>query len=94
MTPEYRHSYEIKKPLIEDKDGNLFPMRISTGRLEITTFGEMVVFTKSNRGQMFHDSRQKKPIGRMEFVAEIRRLLDNDDIAKSALYKMTGEWMF
>ncbi|MEI6415502.1 MAG: hypothetical protein WCP34_14750 [Pseudomonadota bacterium] len=69
-------------------------MRIFTGRLEITTFGTLVVFTKSSHGQMFHDSRQKKPIGRLEFVAEIRRLLDNDDMAKAALYKMTGEWMF
>jgi hypothetical protein len=62
-----------------------FPIRFQRNMVIVKTKWGNVVFTKTNRGQSFTDSREpKKRIGAHEIKSELERLLDTKEQAEQA----------
>ena len=78
--------FERKRFFAENEDGDKFPIVFTKSSVIITTkWKDRVVFSKSNRGKYFNDSRTKKLISESEVRSEIARLLDTKEDADKAL---------
>jgi hypothetical protein len=80
---QFNHFSSAKTP---DDDAKMFRINFVRGIVTIDTYGVKVVFTKSNRGQYFTDSREpKKRFTRDEIFYEIKRMLNDDAKANEAM---------
>lgn len=75
---------------VENVEGDVYPISYVNGTLVITTFGQKVVFSKTNRSDRFRDSRDGKMLNLMEFKEEVIRLLDDPEDIKQAIGYLTG----
>ena len=77
----------------ESEDGNeTFPITLIKGMVIITTkWGDKIVFTKTNRGANYRDSREpKKSFSELEIKSELSRLLDTEEQAEQAFNSLKG----
>lgn len=91
---KYNVDTKRSKVLIDFPDGNKGIIQIVTMTLtiELTCLNgtkESVTFTKNNRSEFYHDSRDpRKSLTRNEVVKEVTRLLINESTAKMAMFEM------
>lgn len=89
-TPKHEVYRDQSKFYAENKDGDVFPISYINGTLVITTFGQKVVFSKTNKSDRFRDSRDGKMLSLTEFKEEVIRLLDDPEDIKQAIGYLTG----
>lgn len=82
----YENHLDRKRFYATNQDDETFPITFKRATVIIRTkWGVSVAFTKSNRGQYFHDSREpKKALTGVEVLAELERMLDTKADAAAA----------
>jgi hypothetical protein len=81
----YESHLDRKKFYATNQDDETFPITFKRATVIVKTKWGNVVFTKSNRGQYFHDSREpKKALCGAEVLSELERMLDSKEQAAAA----------
>ena len=89
-TTTWRHYRENKRIFIPGKDDEKGMMLFfSKSTVTVDCWGVEVVFTKTNRGAYYHDSRQpKKMFSGDEVYAELIRMCETPEDALRAMKKL------
>jgi len=85
--PNFESYTERKKFYATNNEDETFPITFKRSMviIKFPNWNTSVVFTKSNRGKYFHDSREpKKALTATEVYAELLRMLDSKEQADAA----------